>query len=127
MLKATCATTACLNRTLKTSLAAGLLLGLASLSGCGGNDGGDFVANIGGTASGLTAGQSVVLQNNGNDDTLVVNQNGKFLFGRKLLLGQSYNVAVRTPPTSQVCQVSNGTGRVDDRSNDVLTVIVTCR
>ncbi len=99
---------------------------LAALGGCGGGNG-DFEANIGGNVSGLATGQTLVLQNNGNDDTLVVTQNGKFLFSKKLLLTQSYNVTVRTPPSSQICQVSGGTGNVDSRSNDVLSVIVTCR
>jgi hypothetical protein len=108
-------------RTLKLSLAAAVL---GALTACGG---GDFEANIGGTVSGLATGQTLVLQNNGNDDTLVINQNGKFLFSRKLLLASTYNVTVRTPPTNQICQVSGGTGTVDNRSNDVLSVIVTCR
>ena len=94
-----------------------------SLVACGG---GDFVAYIRGTASGLNEGQSVVLQNNGGDN-LTVSNNGTFGFGKRLVVGQDYRVTVLTQPAGQFCQVNNGSGSVNSNSDDVTSVTVTCR
>ncbi|MBC7942310.1 MAG: hypothetical protein H7Z19_21580 [Chitinophagaceae bacterium] len=93
------------------------------MTACGG---GDFVANIGGSASGLNAGQSVTLQNNGRDDTLTVTQNGRFTFGKRLVLGERYNVTIRDQPSSQVCLLSNSSGWVNSDSDDVTDIVLVC-
>jgi hypothetical protein len=95
------------------------LLALAACSG------GDWVAYIGGEVSGLTAGQNVVLENNGRD-ALVVSNNGRFNFSDRLLIGEEYRVTIRNQPSAQVCQLFNGTGTVNDRSDDVSSVQVIC-
>jgi hypothetical protein len=79
---------------------------------------------IGGTISGL-AGSGLVLQNNAGDD-LAVNGNGTFQFAGLLASGATYNVTVRSHPTSptQSCTVSNGSGTVG--SAGVTNVAVVC-
>ena len=64
-----------------------------------------------GTLTGLVAGASVTLQNNGGDD-LTLTADGSFSFATALTDGSSYSVAVLTQPTSpsQTCTVSNGDG-----------------
>lgn len=63
--------------------------------------------------SGLAAGASVTLSNNG--DTAVNNVitqtiNGNFTFNQSMVEGQAYNVAVSTQPANQICTVANGSG-----------------
>jgi large repetitive protein len=83
---------------------------------------GTFV--IGGTISGL-AGSGLVLRNNGGDD-LSINGNGTFQFASALASGGTYNVTVKTHPTSpqQSCTVSNGSGTVSNAS--VMNIAVAC-
>jgi hypothetical protein len=92
------------------------------LVACGG---GDYVANVGGTVGGLNSGQSLTLQNDGKDN-LTVSKNGSFFFSKRLVLGQAYKATLLTQPNGQVCQVFNGTGSVNNRSDDVTSIVVTC-
>ena len=80
---------------------------------------------MGGTVSGLAAGNSVVLQNNGADD-LTVAADGGFTFPAPLDDGSPYAVTVLTQPaaTPQLCTVVNGAGTV--AGANVTTVEVTC-
>jgi len=78
---------------------------------------------IGGTVSGLGAGKSVVLLNNGGD-ALTRNANGGFTFATALAGGASYAVTVGTQPVGQTCTVSNGSGTV--ASANVTNVAVSC-
>ncbi len=64
---------------------------------------------IGGTVSGLAAGQSVVLQNNGGNN-LTVNASGAFTFSTPIAHGSAYAVTVSTQPAGQTCTVANGLG-----------------
>lgn len=91
-------------------------LGLAAalLAGCGGGDDDGAppvvgVYTIGGSVSGLGAGKTVTLQNNGADD-LPLNANGAFTFPTRLDAGVAYAVSVRTQPSGQRCSVAGGTG-----------------
>ena len=81
---------------------------------------------VGGTLSGLAAGNTVVLQNNGGDD-LSLSANGSFTFGTALADGSSYSVTVLTQPTSpnQVCAVSNGSGTVSGANVTDVSVVCT--
>jgi len=67
--------------------------------------------SIGGTLSGLAAGASVVLRNNGGDD-LSLGSNGAFTFATELVNLSPYAVTVFAQPTNppQTCTVSNGSG-----------------
>ena len=85
--------------------------------------GGPVSYSVGGTVSGLGAGLSVTLLNNGGN-SLVVNANGSFSFSTALASGAAYAVTVGTQPTGQTCTVANGTGNV--ASVNVTNVAVTC-
>lgn len=104
---------------------AGLVL-LAGLAGCSGNSGGGGSGqsfSIGGNLTGLAAGQSVTLQNNGGDD-LVLDSNGAFEFAAELDDGENYDVQVSADPAGQSCAPSSNSGAV--AGADVDTVLVTC-
>jgi hypothetical protein len=77
---------------------------------------------IGGSVSGLSAGQTVVLQNNGGDNNAVT-ANGAFAFATSINSGSAYAVTVQTQPTDQRCTVNNGTGTANA---NVSNVAVTC-
>lgn len=62
---------------------------------------------IGGSVSGLAAGQSLSLLNNGSD-SLRVSGNGSFSFPTAVARGASYVVTVGTQPAAQVCSHSQG-------------------
>lgn len=79
--------------------------------------------NIGGTASGLTAGSSITLSNNGGDP-LTVSSNGRFLFPSPIPKGATYNVTIASQPENLRCIVQNGTGTVSGRAP--ANIIVTC-
>lgn len=82
-------------------------------------------ATIGGTITGLTAGASVILQDNGGD-SLTLTANGAFTF-KTPVTGPTdkYAVTVNTQPTSpnQICTVTNGSGTA---SANVTNVAVNC-
>ena len=80
---------------------------------------------IGGTLSGLAAGNSVTLQNNNSDD-LTLTVNGEFTFSTALADLSDYEVTVLTQPgnPSQTCTVANATGTL--AGADVANVEVTC-
>ena len=85
--------------------------------------GADGPYTVGGTASGLASGGTVVLQDNGGND-LSVTASGSFTFSTALAAGAAYNVTVKTSPLGQTCTVANGTGTVG--SANVTNVGVTC-
>lgn len=76
---------------------------------------------LGGMASGLSAGQSVVLTNGGGED-LTVSADGGFTFIRPLVDGAVYSVTVKTAPTGSGCVVRNGFGSVAATSVDSVAV-----
>jgi hypothetical protein len=82
-------------------------------------------ATIGGTLSGLPAGNSVTLQNSGTDN-LVLTQNGAFEFAGTVDEGESYSVTVLTQPAAANCTVANGSGTIATNGRDVTNVTVTC-
>src|SRR5713226_7607198 len=117
----------------KSSLFAFSLLSLIILAGCshaigtggctfncGGGGNGPFT--IGGTVSGLAAGGSMTLQNNGAE-SLVVSANGSFTFKTAIVANNPYLVTVSVPPAAQTCTVSGGSGKA---TATVTTVVVTC-
>jgi 6-phosphogluconolactonase len=66
------------------------------------------MSSIGGGVSGLNAGQSLVLWDNGGD-SLTVSANGPFTFATRLNNGDFYNVTV-SPPLGTSCTVTGGSG-----------------
>jgi ribosomal protein S11 len=79
--------------------------------------------SIGGTVSGLLAGNSVVVQDNGGNSTTLT-ANGGFTFSTTLASGSNYAVTVLTSPAGQTCAVSNGSGAVV--AANVTNVAVVC-
>jgi hypothetical protein len=73
---------------------------------------------VGGTVSGLQAGQSVVLRNNGSGD-LALSANGAFTFSAPVVYGGAYGVTIATQPAGQTCTVNNGSGTVMGPVNNV--------
>jgi len=97
----------------------------ASINGGGsGGGGGTGPFSIGGTVSGLTAGDPMTLQNNGGDD-LIVSASGNFAFKTLIVANQPYLVTVSQPPNTppQTCTVSGGSGKATTK---ITTVAVTC-
>jgi hypothetical protein len=78
---------------------------------------------VGGTASGLASGSTVVLQNNGGND-LSVTANGAFTFSAALAPGAAYSVTVKSNPPGQTCTVARSTGTIG--SANVTNVAMTC-
>jgi uncharacterized repeat protein (TIGR03803 family) len=65
--------------------------------------------SIAGSVSGLAAGQSLTLQNNGAD-AQAISANGTFTFATPVAANSSYAITVASQPSQQVCTVSNGSG-----------------
>jgi N-acetylneuraminic acid mutarotase len=78
---------------------------------------------ISGAVSGLLTGNSVVLQNNGGDNT-IVSANTGFSFPTSVQSGSTYAVTISTQPPGQTCSVSNGSGTV--AGANVTSVTVGC-
>ena len=78
---------------------------------------------VGGMVSGLSAGKSVVLQNNGGNN-LTVTQNGPFTFSAPINYVTGYDVTVLTQPAGQNCTITGATGAYPGTS--VNNVQVTC-
>jgi hypothetical protein len=106
-------------------------LGLAACSGVkggttgtGGGGAGVGPYSISGTVSGLAAGGSMTLQNNGTD-SLTVSSNGTFAFKTPIVANKAFLVTVSAAPTTppQTCTVSGGSGTA---TANVSTVLVTC-
>jgi hypothetical protein len=66
---------------------------------------------VGGTVSGLAAGDTLILQNNGGNDLSVI-ANGAFTFTTPLTTGTAYSVTVGSAPAGKTCAVTNGSGTV---------------
>ncbi|WP_457667857.1 PKD domain-containing protein [Thiolapillus sp.] len=80
---------------------------------------------IGGTVTGLGAGSSLTLQNNGGDN-LGISANGNFAFATQLSDGATYRVTVLAQPgPTESCSVANGQGTV--AGADVNNIQVSCR
>jgi hypothetical protein len=78
---------------------------------------------IGGTVTGLAAGQSLTLLNNG-DSALTVNANGPFTFATTLTSGSAYKLTVGKQPTGQTCFIASDAGTVSANINNA---VVMCR
>ncbi|MBI5542422.1 MAG: hypothetical protein HY901_00925 [Deltaproteobacteria bacterium] len=76
--------------------------------------------SIGFTVSGLPAGATIVLQNNGGDD-LLVDADGSHAFPRRVT--GAYEVTIVRPPGIAECAVANGSGIA---VADVTDVMVAC-
>jgi len=73
---------------------------------------------IGGSISGMPAGTSVVLLNNGSDN-LVLAKNGSFQFSKPLLSGETYDVSVASSPANDACTANSNHGSATRNITDV--------
>ena len=101
---------------------------ILALNGCGGGTGGGGTSSsytIGGSVSGLSAANSVTLQD-ATGDSVALSSNGSFTMPQTIAQGASYSVTVSTQPTDppETCTVSNGTGVVG--SANVTNIDVSC-
>jgi len=80
---------------------------------------------VGGTISGIPAGDRVMLQNNDGDD-LIVESDGPFVFATPLDDGSPYLVKVANPPAKPnwTCEVEKGVGSL--AGLDISGVVVDC-
>jgi hypothetical protein len=80
---------------------------------------------IGGMVSGLYEGNSLVLQNNLQDDLLITG-NGAFVFASPVHVGGDYAVSVLTQPAGPIqnCLITDGSGTVGEQ--DITDVVVAC-
>jgi hypothetical protein len=80
---------------------------------------------VGGTLTGLPAGDTVTLQDNGSDD-LTLSANGTFTFPTALPNGHAYSITVSgtsvPPPTT--CTLTNGSGNISGAN--VTNVAIQC-
>src|SRR5215470_4691807 len=93
----------------------------AHLSGCSGDD---VSYQLGGTVSGLVAGNEVTLLNNGGDPITVM-ADGTFTFAAPVPSYTRYNVTVGTQPSGQVCVVAAATAS-GTATADVTGISVSC-
>ncbi len=78
---------------------------------------------VGGTVTGLTGGQAVILRLNGGSD-LVLLGNGQFSFSASLPEGAAYLVTVSGQPQGQSCSVARASGTI--AGADIVDVEVAC-
>ena len=78
--------------------------------------------SVGGTLSGLAAGDAVGLLDNGSD-SLTLGTNGSFTFPTQFATGVVYGVTVGSQPAYQTCTVLGGSGTI---AADVTNVAVGC-
>lgn len=92
------------------------------LAGCGGSNG-PVTYTVRASVSGLS-GSGLILQLNAGSD-LAVTANGNSTFATPVASGMSYQVSVKTQPSSprQVCTVGNGSGTI---STGDATVTISC-
>jgi hypothetical protein len=64
---------------------------------------------------------TVVLQNNGGDN-LSVKKNGTFSFDKAIAVDEDYEVTVKTQPTNQTCQITDGSGTIGDSDPEISVV-----
>ncbi len=107
-----------------------LSLLLAGCGGGGGSGGGTTSPTaaptywVGGSVTGLPAGQSVTLLDNGVSG-VDVSADGTFQFPDQLANGANYAITIGAQPTTgSVCAVTDGMGMINGQ--DVLNIAVTC-
>lgn len=104
-------------------------LSAVALNGCGGGGGSSSSSpsttisyTVGGTITGLSSNESVVLLINGGD-ALSITTNGPFVFSMPQPAGSLYQITVKSHTLGIACVISNGSGTV---SSNVTGITVTC-
>lgn len=118
----------------KIALPSIMLGAMLLVSGCGGSSSSDssgsgngpVTATISGKIAGLPASTTLLLVDNGSD-TISANANGNFTFDTTIASGSAYNVTLFTQPTGAVCAVTNGAGKINQDTEGVTNVSVSCQ
>jgi hypothetical protein len=118
-----------MNHFARRALLTALPVSVLAACGGGGSSGGSTppttppapTYTVGGSVSGLSG--TLVLRNNGGND-LTLTTNGAFTFSTALLTGATYAVTVATPPSGQLCNVTNAGGPI--ASANITNVSVVC-
>lgn len=100
------------------------LIAILVLGGCNSSSDDPGPFTIGGTVSGLAAGESLVLENNGGAALTIVSASGPFSFSAPVGRNGSYSITVNSQPTGQTCTVAKGSGAGVTANID--SVQVTC-
>jgi N-acetylneuraminic acid mutarotase len=79
--------------------------------------------SVAGTLSGLYAGRSLVVQDDGGNSTTLA-ANGSFSFTAPVASGSNYAVTVLTQPVGQTCSIADGSGTVSGA--DIVSVAISC-
>lgn len=79
---------------------------------------------ISGTVTGIPAGKTAVIQNNGTDD-LTLSGDGGFTFASNVFSGSGYNVTLSAVPPGVECMLANNAGTVN--LMPILNVNVECK
>ena len=75
----------------------------------------EISTSISGTLSGLTSSQlSLGLTLNSNNEIIIINSNGKFLFASDVYIGETWKVDITQLPSSpqQNCHINNNFGTI---------------
>jgi hypothetical protein len=80
---------------------------------------------IGGTISGLTADNLILVNGSSGGQLPVTKGSTTFTFAQQVTYGQTYGVTVLQQPTGQTCTVANGAGEMGDVA--ISSISVTCR
>jgi uncharacterized repeat protein (TIGR03803 family) len=99
--------------------------GILALIGCGSGSvvSGTSAYTVSGTVAGLAAGESVSVQDNGQD-TLALSANGAFSFPVNMDTGAAYAITVQSHTPGIACSVANGSGTVG--SSNVTGIGISC-
>lgn len=93
------------------------------LTGCGGSSAGKVKHSIGGTVTGLAAGNSLVISNGA--DAITVNADGRFGLPGLVAQGQAYRLQLAaTTPMAQPCTSTYGVGTMG--AHNITNVSVIC-
>ena len=102
----------------------GLAATLVACGGGGSSSGSGTAATyqLSGSITGLSSGQSVILDVNGQAQTVA--QNGSVQLSASLASGATYSITVGTQPQGEACVVTNGTGTIG--TSNIINVTVAC-
>ncbi len=82
---------------------------------------------IGGTVTGIPAGEKLVIQNNGGDDLTLTDTATTFVFATPISDGSTYIVTVLTaPPSAPTCTFTAGTDTGTVSGANVIDVTIDC-
>jgi len=118
---------------MKLSIHSLIICLLLNLLSCGGGGGSSTTSTsstttytVGGSVTGLTSGQVLILFNNGGDSKTITGGGtgtDTFTFSTSLASGATYAVTVNTAPSGDTCTASNTSGTI---SASVSSVTVVC-